>query len=115
MIANTSQTLYNFINQNGINVSFDGSNTYVQSKNINVFDDSRVDTTSGLYPIVEQDLTYNVVRINLNTVTQANTQNTLGSVATGVTVDGIAINTPKGSSYNDEGVWHYNEGPNDKL
>ncbi len=112
--ANTSLGYFttSFLTNNGINVSFDGSNTYVQSKNINVFDDSRVDTTSELYPIVEQDLTYNVIRINLNTVTQANTQNTLGSVATGVTVDGIAINTPKGSSYNDEGVWHYNEGFN---
>ena len=103
-----------FLETDGSNVNFDAYNVYITSNNISNYATNKIDTSSDLYPIAQKELTYNVVRADLTTGVAANST-VLPSNAIGVLTNGLPLYNPKSStSYNDEDVWHYDIGYQNK-
>jgi hypothetical protein len=98
-----------FVTVNGLNVTYSNSNIYVSGRNItnHVVD---VETNAvGFGPIEEQAVSYNLPNVNLNIVSSSPTE--MPDYAVAVLVNGISLYNPKSTkSWDDRGVWHYNNG-----
>ncbi len=105
--ANTSlgYATTSFLNVDGVNVSFDSSNIYVEGRAIPNHALDLHPNFVGHSEIEEQDVSYVIPRLVNETATA------MPDYAVAVMVNGIAYYTPKSTkSWNDEGSWHYNNG-----
>ena len=101
--------LDSFVTVNGLNVTYSNSNIYVSGRNITNHTVDVETNAVGFGPIAEQDVSYSIPNVNLNLATSSPT--TMPDFGVAVLVNGIAYYTPKSTkSWNDEGVWHYNNG-----
>lgn len=101
-----------YLNVDGVNVSFDGSigsgNIYVQSRGLVNHPITIVTTDVGHNELDVQDASWNIPRINLNSVGSSPT--TMPDYAVGVAVNGLPLyNITTVDTWNDEGEWHYNK------
>jgi hypothetical protein len=105
--ANTSlgYATTSFLNTDGLNISFDASNVYVEGKALVNHSLSLHPNFVGHSEIEEQDVSYVIPRNTDQTPTA------MPDYAVAVMVNGIAFYTPKSTkTWNDAGEWHYNNG-----
>lgn len=96
-----------YLNTDGLNISYDVSNVYVESAGLVNHDYGSTTDENGELILVEQELTYNIPRVNLMTVTSSATA--MPDAVIGVTVNGLPLYSPnQNSSWEDGDVWHYN-------
>lgn len=100
-----------FLTVDGLNISFDSNNVYVQGENlINHTVDVQTNAV-GFGPIESQPVSYNIPIVDLTADAGTFTSSTMPNYAVAVLINGIALYTPKSTkSWNDEGGWHYNNG-----
>jgi len=101
--------LNSFVTVDGLNVSSDSSNIYISGRNkTNHIVDVETNAV-GFGPIEEQDISYNLPKVNLNLVSSSPTE--MPDYAVAVLVNGVSLYNPKSTkSWNDIGIWHYNNG-----
>ena len=103
--------LDSFVTVDGLNVSSDGSNIYISGRNKTNHTVDVVTNAVGFGPIQEQDVSYNIPKVNLNVVSSTPTE--MPDYAVAVLVNGVSLYTPKSTkSWDDRGIWHYNNGTN---
>lgn len=101
--------LDSFVTVNGLNVSSDSSNIYISGRNKTNHTVDVETNAVGFGPIEEQNVSYNVPKINLNLAASSPTE--MPDYAVAVLVNGVSLYTPKSiKSWNNKGVWHYNNG-----
>jgi hypothetical protein len=101
--------LDSFVTVDGLNVSSDNSNIYISGRNkTNHIVDVETNAV-GFGPIEEQDVSYNLPKVNLNLVSSSPTE--MPDYAVAVLANGVSLYNPKSiKSWDDRGVWHYNNG-----
>jgi hypothetical protein len=101
--------LGSFVTVDGLNVSSDSSNIYISGRNKTNHTVDVETNAVGFGPIQEQDVSYNLPKVNLNIVSSSPTA--MPDYAVAVLVNGVSLYTPKSiKSWDDQGVWHYNNG-----
>ena len=104
-----------FLDINGVNVSYDSSNVYVESQAlVNHVIDESLENVAGhlqLYgnAIEQQQISYNIPRKNLNIVSELPTP-MVKFGATAILVNGLPLyNIDYGRTWANQGEWHYDQ------
>ena len=100
-----------FLTVDGLNVSFDTNNVYVQGENI-INHTVDVQTNAvGFGPIESQPVSYSLPVVNLSADAGTFVHSAMPDYAVAVMVNGISLYNPKSTkSWNDQDSWHYNNG-----
>lgn len=109
-VANTSAgfATTSYLNVDGVNVSFDSGNIYVNSRGLVNHPITVVTNAVGHNVLEIQDVSWALPRIDLSVVSSSPT--TMPDYAVGVAVNGLPFyNISTIDSWNSEGEWHYNK------
>ena len=100
-----------FISDDGINVQYDGTHRYITSYDIPIYSRGKINATLSVPEYGTFKSTYRLPNnLNLNTVSNATTNNGQVEGACAILVDGLPLYSPISSSYEYDSTWNYELG-----